>query len=442
MRNIDFFELENKLNNIKETTVYGKITAIKGLAIEVTGISDVASIGSKCVIENKDNSKLIAEVISFHHDNAVLMPFGSIEGTSIGAKVKLKETYSVIYPSEKWKGRIIDAHGEAIDEKGILPQGEKAYKIKGAPPISSSRQRVINKIDLGIKSINSFLSCCNGQRMGIFAGSGVGKSVLISMIARFASSDIKVIGLIGERGRELAEFIHEYLGEEGLKNCVIIVSTSDEPAIARRQATYLAMSVAEFFRDQNQEVICILDSVTRFAMAQREIGLAAGEPPTAKGYTPTVFSELAKLLERAGPGMVGSGNITGLFSVLVEGDDMNDPIADAVRGILDGHILLDRSIAEKGIFPAVNILKSVSRTMPQCNNERENEIVSKARKILSTYLNMEEMIKLGIYKRGSDSEIDKAIDIYPSIEEFVKQKIKEKSNFAEGYARLAEIVGI
>jgi flagellum-specific ATP synthase len=278
--------------------------------------------------------------------------------------------------------------------------------------------------------------------MGIFAGSGVGKSVLLSMAARYTSADVSVIGLIGERGREVQEFIHDDLGAEGLARSVVVVATSDEAALMRRQAAYMTLAVAEYFRDQGNKVLCLMDSITRFAMSQREIGLAAGEPPTTKGYPPTVFSELPKLLERAGPGEVGKGSITGLFTVLVDGDDHNEPIADAARGILDGHIVLDRSIAERGRFPAVNVLRSISRTMPGCNSEAENVIVSRARRYLASYENMAEMIRLGAYRKGSNTEVDEAMNFYGPLEEFLRQNKNDRGDLAGTYARLAQILGV
>lgn len=277
--------------------------------------------------------------------------------------------------------------------------------------------------------------------MGIFAGSGVGKSVMISMIARFTTAEVNVIGLIGERGREVQEFIEDDLGEEGLRRTVLVVATSDEPPLVRRQAAYTTMAVAEYFRDRGRQVLCMMDSITRFAMAQREIGLSTGEPPTSKGYPPTTFSELPSLLERAGPG-AGNGGITGLFSVLVEGDDHNEPIADAVRGIVDGHIVLDRAIAERGRYPAINILRSLSRTMPDCNVPPETAVIRRARDLLSTYEDMEEMIRLGAYRSGSDVSVDEAIHYQPALQAFLAQDKNEPTDLATGYSRLAEILGM
>jgi flagellum-specific ATP synthase len=276
--------------------------------------------------------------------------------------------------------------------------------------------------------------------MGIFSGSGVGKSVLLSMLARNTDADITIVGLIGERGREVQEFIEDNLGEEGLRRTIVVVATSDEPALVRRQAAYLTLTLAEYFRDLGKDVLCLMDSVTRFAQAQREIGLAAGEPPTSKGYTPTVFSELPRLLERAGPGRRGSGSITGLFTVLVEGDNHNEPIADATRSILDGHIVMDRSIAERGRFPAIDVLRSVSRTMPNATSPEYRPAVIEARRLLSVYGDMEELIRLGAYRRGSDPQVDEAIRLNPELEDFLRQDREETTTLAEGYARLAAIV--
>ena len=386
--------------------------------------------------------EVAAEVVGFRENKALLMPFSGLEGIGPGARVILEENASVCYPSESWLGRVLNAMGEPVDGKGPLPRGAAAYNLRAQPPEAHSRSRVRGKLNIGIRSINTFLTCCRGQRMGIFSGSGVGKSILMSMLARNSQADVNVIGLVGERSRELQEFIEDDLGEEGLKRSVIVVATSAEYALLRRQAAYLAMAVAEYFRDQNKDVLCLMDSVTRFAMAQREIGLSAGEPPTSKGYTPTVFAELPKLLERAGPGRAGQGSITGLFTVLVEGDDTNEPVADTVRGILDGHIVLDRAIAQRGRFPAINILKSVSRTMPDCNTEQENALVQTARTLLSTYEDMAEMIRLGAYRKGTSPEVDQAIQYYPALENFLRQRKDEKTTLDEGYDQLAAALGI
>src|SRR5258705_7125835 len=341
-----------------------------------------------------------------------------------------------------WLGRGVDAFGHATDGKGQLGCGMAPYPLRASPPPAAARARVAGKLDLGVRALNAFATCCKGQRMGIFAGSGVGKSILMAMIARNTDADVTVIALVGERGRELKEFIEDDLGPEGLAKSVIVTATSDEAPLTRRQAAFVAMAAAEYFRDQGLHVLLLMDSVTRFAMAQREIGLSAGEPPSSKGYTPTVFAELPRLLERAGPGHAGTtGSITGLFTVLVEGDDHNEPISDAVRGILDGHIVLDRAIAERGRYPAINVLKSLSRAMPQCNADPEQAIVQEARSQLAIYEDMAELIRLGAYRKGSDAKVDEAIAFYPAIEQFLTQKKGERADLASGYAGLAQVLG-
>jgi flagellum-specific ATP synthase len=368
------------------------------------------------------------------------MPFGPLEGVGIGSRAQISDAEPVIYPDDSWLGRVVDAMGRAIDENGPLAEGAEAYPLRNNPPPAHRRQRVGAKIDVGVRAINQFISICNGQRMGIFAGSGVGKSVLMAMLARFASTDVFVIGLIGERGREVQEFIQDYLGEEGMRRSVVVVATSDESPLMRRQAAYLTLSVAEYFRDRGKQVLCMMDSVTRFAMAQREIGLATGEPPASKGYTPTVFAELPRLLERAGPG-VAEGSITGLFSVLVEGDDHNEPISDAVRGILDGHVVLERAIADRGRYPAINILRSVSRMMPDCNTQEQTALLRRARALMSTYDDMADMIRLGAYRRGSDPQVDEAIRYHDALEGFLNQDKDDNADLDDGYRQLAEILG-
>jgi flagellum-specific ATP synthase len=419
---------------------YGRVSAVQGLLVEVEGTGRSLSIGSRTRIESNNRQQVFCEVIGFKDGKALLMPFSALEGVGIGARVYLAEGDSFVYPDDSWLGRVVNALGEPLDEKGPLLRGGQACALRAQPPKAHSRQRVGEKLDLGVRAMNSFVSVCRGQRMGIFSGSGVGKSVLLSMLARYAKADVTVIGLIGERGRELQEFIEDDLGPEGLARSVLVVATSDESALMRRQAAYLTMSIAEYFRDKNKEVICLMDSITRFAMAQREIGLAGGEPPASRGYTPTVFGELPKLLERAGPGARGSGNITGLFSVLVEGDDLNEPITDAVRGILDGHLVMERSIADRGRFPAINILRSISRTMPKCNTDEENELVNTAKKYISAYSDMEEMIRLGAYRAGTNPELDLAIQLHPHFENFLSQNKDENTDLATGYQMLANIL--
>jgi len=429
----------NKINSLAQFKVFGRVHAINGLMIEAIGLQGVVSIGTKCQIVSTYGDKILAEVVGIKGDSAMLMPFADPIGISAGCRVEVEESQNFIYPSTALLGRVVNALGTPVDEKGPIEPGKIPYMLKATPPSAHKRKMVEGKLDLGVRAVNSFVTCCKGQRMGIFAGSGIGKSVLISMLTKYSNAEVKVIGLVGERGRELQEFLHKYLGEEGLKNAVIIAATSDESALMRRQAAYLTLTIAEYFRDIGKEVLCLVDSVTRFAMAQREIGLSAGEPPATRGYTPSVFAELPKLMERAGPGIKGQGNITGLFTVLVEGDDHNEPISDAVRGILDGHIVLERKIAERGRYPAVNVLRSISRTMPSCNTKEQNELISKAKKILSVYEDMAEMIRLGAYRKGSDPDVDEAIKYFPKLEEFLSQLPDESATLEECYAGLQEI---
>ncbi len=432
----------NQINRISDYRVYGHVTQIVGLLIEISGVEGNFTVGDYCSIIARDGRKILCEAVGFRNGKALAMPFGSLDGIGLGCKVEISDTDPAIFPDESWLGRVINAFGEPIDGKGPLGNGLVAYPIHNSPPPAHSRKRIGGKVDLGIRAMNTFLTVCGGQRMGVFAGSGVGKSTLLSMMARNTSAEVSVIGLVGERGREAREFIEDDLGEEGLARSIVVVATSDEPPLVRRQAAYVTMAVAEFLRDQGREVLCLMDSVTRFAMAQREIGLSAGEPPATKGYTPSVFAELPQLLERAGPGAEGQGGITGLFTVLVDGDDHNEPIADAVRGILDGHVVLDRAIAERGRYPAINVLRSISRTMPRCNTDQENEIVTRARQLMAVYEDMAELIRLGAYRRGSDPSIDEAIHYYPMIESFLEQKITESTNLATGYQLLAEALSL
>ena len=426
----------SEFDRIPPYRLYGRVTAVLGMMIEVGGVQNALAIGDRCRILGREKSAVTGEVVGFRNGRALLMPFGSLDGVGLGCKAELVDTEPAVYPASGWLGRVVNAMGEPVDGGGALPQGAMAYRLRAAPPHANERQRVGGKLDLGVRSINTFLTCCQGQRMGIFSGSGVGKSILLSMMARHSTADINVIGLIGERGREVQEFIEDYLGPEGLARSILVVATSDESPLLRRQAAYLTLTLSEYFRDRGKHVLCLMDSITRVAMAQREIGLTAGEPPASKGYTPSVFSELPKLLERAGPGRKGEGTISGLFTVLVEGDDHNEPVADAVRGILDGHIVLDRAIAERGRFPPVHILRSVSRVMPGCNNDEENEMVARARMLISTYEDMADMIRIGAYRKGSDPKTDEALFYYPLLENFLRQARDERTNLQEGYEGL------
>jgi flagellum-specific ATP synthase len=418
---------------------YGRVVAVRGALIEVEGLAGAAQIGSRVRLTSPAGT-VDAEVTGIDRGIAHCLPFSEPQGIASGARADLVASQFALRPSPSWLGRMIDGLGRPVDGKGALIQGAEMRPIKASPPPASARARVGGRLETGVRSLDIFAPLCRGQRLGLFAGSGVGKSVLLSMLARWTECDVAVIGLIGERGREVQEFVQDDLGEEGLARSVVVVATSDEPALMRRQAAWTTLTVAEHFRDQGLNVLCLMDSVTRFAMAQREIGLASGEPPATKGYTPTVFAELPRLLERAGPGLPGQGSITGLFTVLVDGDDHNEPVADAVRGILDGHIVITRRIAERGRYPAIDILKSVSRTLPHALSDEENVVRLAARRELSTFGDMEEMVRLGAYRAGASAEVDRAVATAPQIEALLKQGKDERGYVADSFAALAAIL--
>ena len=433
--------LINDIQSLPETVVFGRVSAVTGLLVEVDGLAGRRSIGDHCRLIRRDGDGIPAEVVGLRDERALVMPFGSVDGLGLGSRVTCTSEGATIAPHAGWLGRVVDAFGQPLDGKGPLPVAGPPRPIRTPPPPAHSRRRVGAKMDVGVRAVNAFLTCCRGQRLGIFAGSGVGKSTLLAMMARGTDADVRIIGLIGERGREAREFVDDALGPEGLARSVVVVATSDEPPLMRRLAAHTTLAVAESFREAGHDVLCLMDSVTRFATAQREIGLAIGEPPASRGYTPSVFSELPRLLERAGPGREGEGTITGLFTVLVDGDDHNEPIADAVRSILDGHIVLDRGIAERGRFPAIDIIRSVSRALPGCNSAAENAIVGRARRLLATYEEMAELIRLGAYRPGSDPAVDEAIRLYPALEAFLAQTSTEAAALEGVYAALASIVG-
>src|ERR1700759_26772 len=431
--------LAEQIGDIDGVNIYGRVVGVRGLMVEIAGPIHAMSVGARIVIETGGNRFIPCEVIGFSGDNAVVMPSPGLDGGRRGLRAGSANAASQVRPSPAWLGRVLNAMGEPIDGKGPLPQGASPMPYRNAPPPAHSRKRVGAPLDLGVRSLNTFLTCCRGQRMGIFAGSGVGKSVLLSMLARHVAPGITVIGLVGERGREVQEFLQDDLGDAGLARSVVVVATSDEPALMRRQAAYLTLAIAEYFRDESKDVLCLMDSVTRFAMAQREIGLSAGEPPTAKGYTATGFQELPKLLERAGPG-IGNGSIPAIFTVLVDGDDHNEPIADAVRGILDGHVGMEGAIAERGRYPAINVLKSVSRTRPKSADPAYLPVITEAKRVMATYADMEELIRLGAYRPGSSEEVDAAIKLHEPLEAFLRQAKDEVPHLGEGYERLARIL--
>jgi flagellum-specific ATP synthase len=429
--------LAGHINELDGVEIYGRVVGVRGLMVEVAGPLHAMSIGARVVIETSAKA-IPCEVVGFTGSNALLMPFAALDGVRRGCRAVVSSV-AAVRPSPGWLGRVVDAMGQPIDGKGPLPSGATPYPYRNLPPAAHARARIGKPLDLGVRALNTFVTCCCGQRMGIFSGSGVGKSVLLGMLARNVSADVAVVGLIGERGREVQEFLQDDLGAAGLARSVVVVATSDEPALMRRQAAYLTLTVAEYFRDEGKNVLLLMDSITRFAVAQREIGLSAGEPPTAKGYTPTVFSELPRLLERAGTG-TGEGAITAMFSVLVEGDDHNEPISDAVRAILDGHIVMERAIAERGRYPAINVLKSISRSMPRAADPAYLEVLNRARQVMATYADMEELIRLGAYRPGASAEVDEAIRLHGPLEAFLAQSKEESTTMAEGYRQLEQIL--
>ncbi len=414
----------------------GEVVQVTGLVIESIGPN--VSLGDICEISSPRLSGLQAEVVGFRDHRVLLMPLAEMQDIHAGCHVAATGRAAGINVSEALIGRIIDGIGRPIDGKGPLPTGTPR-PLHCAPPNPLTRQRIAKPFQTGVKALDLFTPVGCGQRLGIFAGSGVGKSTLLGMIARGAESEINVIALVGERGRELREFIEKDLGPEGMARSIIVVSTSDQPALVRRRAALIATAIAEHFRDEGRKVLFMMDSVTRFAMAQREIGLAVGEPPTSRGYTPSVFSVLPRLLERTGMGETGS--ITALYTVLVDGDDMNEPIADAVRGILDGHVVLSRALATANHFPAVDVLESVSRVTLEVCQEKEISTISKARDLLSVYRKNEDVITIGAYTKGSSPNVDLAIEKQPLLRQLLRQPIEDKWSRERSFAELTQIVG-
>jgi flagellum-specific ATP synthase len=421
--------------------ISGTVTNLLGLVVEVEGLTGLAAIGDRLVLRTRDERLIPAEVIGFHDSALRAMAYGSLDGLAHGSKAVLQDaSHAMLDVASSWLGRVIDPLGNPLDQEGTLFGGSTPKATRSAPPEATSRARLGPRIDLGVRALNCFATCRQGQRLGLFAGSGVGKSTLLSMLTRGTECDVVVLALVGERGREVREFIENDLGPEGLARSVVIVATSDSPPLMRRQCAYTAMTVAEHFRDQGLSVLLLMDSVTRFCLALREIGLSLGEPPATRGYPPSVFAELPRLLERAGPGPMrpdgSAGHITGLFTVLVEGDDPNEPVSDAVRGILDGHIMMDRKIAEAGRYPAIDVLRSLSRVATSCLDEAQMATVRRARAVLSLHGDMVDMVRLGAYRAGTDAAVDEALHLTPAIEDFLRQAPGDRTGFLESFERL------
>ena len=404
-------------------------------------MTGLAAIGDRLELRTRDQRPVLAEVIGFHNTALRAMAYGALDGLAHGSRAYLRDAeHAMLDIAIPWISRVIDPLGNPLDGKGILFGGPTSRPTRAAPPAATERARLGPRIDLGVRALNCFATCRQGQRLGLFAGSGVGKSTLLSMLTLGTECDVVVLALVGERGREVREFIEGDLGPEGMTRSVVVVSTSDSPPLMRRQCAYTAMTVAEYFRDQGLSVLLLMDSVTRFCMALREIGLSLGEPPATRGYPPSVFAELPRLLERAGPGHVrpdgSAGHITGLFTVLVEGDDHNEPVADAVRGILDGHIVMDRKIAEAGRYPAIDVLRSLSRTASSCLDPGQTAMVGQVRRVLSLHGDMADMVRLGAYRSGTDPTVDEALRLAPRIDDFLRQAKGDRSSFEHSFERL------
>ena len=423
---IDFAKYHRLLGQVNPIRIHGKVTELIGLVVEGSG--PAASIGELCGIFPAGSAKPVtAEVVGFKKGKVLLMPLQTIQGLSPGCKIVLLGRKAGVNVGKSLLGRVIDGLGNPIDNKGPI-ECDSDYPIYADPINPLARGRIAEPVDLGIRALNGVLCCGKGQRMGIFSGSGVGKSILLGMIARNTNADVNVIGLIGERGREVREFLEKNLGQEGLARSVVVVAGSDMHPLIRMRAAYVATSISEYFRDLGKNVLLMVDSLTRFAMAQREIGLSVGEPPAAKGYTPSVFSLLPKLLERSGI-IEERGSITGLYTVLVEGDDFNEPIADAARSMLDGHVVLTRELASRNHYPAIDVLQSVSRVMLDIVDDEHRQMARRIIQILATYKKAEDLINIGAYVKGSNTEIDYAITMINRVNGFLKQDIDEKIDF-------------
>lgn len=418
----------HSLDRLNPMRVRGKVNRIVGTVIE--GYCPQATIGSLCeIMPLHGGDHVWAEVVGFRENSALLMPLGEMHGLGVGSLIRVLDMSAYVDVGDSLLGRVVDAMAKPVDGGGPLEYREKR-KLYQLPPSPMERRQISEPLDLGVRSINGLLTCGMGQRMGIMAGSGVGKSVLLGMMARNTRADVNVIALIGERGREVREFIEDDLGPEGLARSVVVAATSDQPPLLRMRGAFMAMAMAEYFCSLGKHVLLLMDSITRFAMAIREIGLAVGEPPTTKGYTPSAFSRLPKLLERAG-NFVGMGSITGLFTVLVEGDDMNDPVADAVRSILDGHIVLSRDLAARNHYPAIDVLHSSSRVMHRLVDADHAKRSGRIREILATYAEQQDLIHIGAYQPGSDPKVDTALKYIDAVNRFLRQDLSEKATMEQ-----------
>jgi FliI/YscN family ATPase len=427
-------EFAEQLDAIMPTELVGSVAQTIGTTVAAAGFP--APVGALAEIRRQSGGPLAAEVIGFRDDLTILYPLSDLSGVRRGNRVRLSKTSRWVPVGNELLGRVIDAEGRVIDGRPQPPLSDRT-SIHRTPPQPCSRPRIDTPLSTGVRAIDGMLTCGKGQRMGIFSGSGVGKSVLLGMMARYTSADVIVIALIGERGREVNQFIERDLGPDGLAKSVVVVATSNQPALMRTQAAQTATAVAEYFRDQGKDVLLLMDSLTRFALAQREIGLAAGEPPTTRGFTPSVFALLPKLVERAGRSPRGS--ITAFYSVLVEADDPNEPISDAVRGLLDGHTWLSRKLSSRGHYPAIDILESISRLMPDMTDEAHREATYSLRELAGAYRDHQDLISIGAYCRGSNKKVDAAIDMQEEVNQYLRQAVEQPSTLPEARSRLVEL---
>ncbi|WP_213974460.1 flagellar protein export ATPase FliI [Tepidanaerobacter acetatoxydans] len=435
MHKNNFDYVYSLLDDIITIKPKGRISKIVGLTIESEG--PPAELGEICIIKSPKNPKSIfSEVVGFRDEIVILMPLGDMEDLGPGWDVEATGKKMTTPVGDELLGRVLDGLGNPIDDKGPL-KAKLHYPVSNNPPNPVERPIISEPLPVGVRAIDALLTCGIGQRLGIFAGSGVGKSTLLGMIARNTKADVNVIALVGERGRELNSFITKDLGEEGVKRSVIVVATSDKPPLVRTRAAFTATAIAEYFRDQGANVLLMMDSITRFAMAQREVGLAAGEPPVTRGYTPSVYATLPKFLERAGTSAKGS--ITGIYTVLVDGDDLNEPISDAVRGILDGHIILSRELANKNHYPAIDVMASISRLMNDIVTPNHRKLAGRVKNILSVYKEAEDLINIGAYVKGNNPQIDESMKYIDKIEKFLKQEVDEKIDFEQTINALERI---
>ena len=434
---IDFDKFHSALGAVNLLNCQGSVVRVSGLTVESSGPK--LGLGELCAIDVRDGRRVLAEVVGFHNDRLILLPLEYIEGISPGDTVSARSTPRYINLSDSVLGRVLNGLGEPIDDKGALSGTDrKALDATGPGPLS--RGRITKPLALGIRSIDGMLTCGRGQRVGIFSGSGVGKSVLLGDIANSSDADVNIVALIGERGREVGEFLESNLGPEGLARSVVVVATSNSPPIQRVKAAFVAVTIAEYFRDKGKDVLFMMDSLTRFAQAQREIGLAAGEPPASKGYCPSVFSLMPRLIERLGCSATGS--ITGILTVLVENDDLNDPVADSSRSLLDGHIVLSRKLAERGHYPAVDVLASISRLMSAVVSKEHRAAAQKLREIYATYVDAEDLINIGAFSPGSNRRIDGAIALIDRLSNFLIQPVRDRTGFDETVKQLIAITRV